>query len=553
MSGDYEIEIRLTRDRDEKIEGLIGPHRVEILVDGETKTGFTVGPPEKKNGFTKVDAHLKERVRIQAGTRQLGVTFVEKSDSLLETKREPYDAQFNAHRHPRQAPAVYQVSIIGPFSPEENRTTHPLLGKIPTAEDEKIARAEEILNELMNIAYRRPSTKSDLQTAMRFYQSGTEEGGFLGGMQEAVASVLVSPSFIFRIETDRPGAKDGEVHRLSDSELASRISFFLWSSLPDKELLEAVASREFSNPAGIEKQVKRMLADPKADALATNFANQWLHLRNLDSVSPDLRMFPDFDDNLREAFRKETELFFQDIVREDRSVVDLLKADYTYLNERLAKHYGIPHVYGSRFRKVELDDESKRGGLLRHGSVLTVTSYANRTSPVIRGNWILGNILGTPTPPPPPDVPSLDDVVVSASLPMRERLGKHRADKACASCHNLMDPPGFALEQYDAVGGWREMEGMVPVDASGGLPDGQEFHGVGGMEEGLLKRPEIFARTVTEKLLTYALGRGVEYYDAPAVRRILKDADTSDYKFSKIVLGIVESVPFTMRKAHVSD
>ena len=550
-TGEYEIEIRLTRDRDERVEGLFGNHQLEVLVDGETEAAFTVSPPANGNDHTKVDADLKQRIKVDAGTRQLGVTFVKNSSSLLETKREPYDAQFNVHRHPRQSPAVYQVSILGPFSPEKDFKTHPLLGEIPTPED-AVARAEEILIRLMGIAYRRNANEDDLNAAMDFYSEGAQESGFLGGMESALASVLVSPSFLFRVEKTPPETRGGETYRIGDFELASRLSFFLWSSIPDEELLDAANSGELSHPAGVTKQVKRMLASAKAGTLATNFANQWLHLRNLDSVSPDLRMFPDFDDNLRESMRMETELFFQDLVRGNRSVTDLLTADYTFLNERLAKHYNIPHVIGNRFRKVKLDANSKRGGLLRHGSVLTVTSYANRTSPVIRGNWILDNILGTPTPPPPADVPSLDDVVISASLPMRQRLAKHREDKGCASCHNLMDPPGFALEHYDAVGRWRAMEEAFPVDSSGGLPDGQDFSGVEGLENGLLKRPEVFASTVTEKLLTYALGRGLESYDAPAVRKILRAAEPGGYKFSDIITGICESVPFTMRKAHVS-
>ncbi len=546
-TGEYEIEVRLTRDRDEKVEGLSAKHQLEVLVDGETETTFTVSPPKNGRDHTKVDAHLKKRIRVHAGTRQLGVTFVKNSSSLLETAREPFQAQFNVHRHPRQSPAVYQVSIIGPYSMEASQSEHPLFqGK--TIED-----AEETLNRIMSLAFRRSINEDDLNSAMGFYKEGAETGGFLGGMESALASVLVSPSFLFRIEKTPHEAKAGGLQRLGNFELASRLSFFLWSSLPDEILLNAANENELSNPTGVARQVKRMLADPKAEALSTNFANQWLHLRNLDSISPDLRLFPDFDDNLRESFRKETELFFQDIVNEDRSVVDLLKADYTYLNERLAKHYEIPGVKGSRFRKVELPVGSARGGLLRHGSILTVTSYANRTSPVIRGNWVLDNILGTPTAPPPADVPSLDDVVVSASLPLRQRLAKHREDKSCASCHNLMDPPGFALEHYDAVGRWRAMEGENPVDASGGLPDGQLFSGVEELEEGLLKRPEIFARTLTEKLLTYALGRGLEAYDAPAVRKILHAAKPGGYKLSDIITGICESVPFTMRKTHVSD
>ncbi|HXG11394.1 MAG TPA: DUF1592 domain-containing protein, partial [Gemmataceae bacterium] len=335
--------------------------------------------------------------------------------------------------------------------------------------------------------------------------------------------------------------------RISDLELASRLSFFLWSSIPDDELLDLAERGELRRPGVLARQTRRMLADPRARSLATNFAGQWLHLRNLDSVSPDARLFPDFDDNLRQAMRRETELLFEEVMREDRSVLELLKSDHTWLNERLAKHYGIPHVYGTRFRRVTLEPGSHRGGLLRHGSVLTVTSYATRTSPVIRGKWILENLLGTPPPPPPPDVPALDDNTVSAALPVRERLARHRANPACASCHNLIDPVGFALENYDAVGRWRTLEEGQPVDASGGLPDGSRFTGVDGLEEALLKRPEVFVGTLTEKLLTFALGRGMEYYDGPAVRQIVRTARDADYRFSAIIEAIVHSTPFQMR------
>jgi hypothetical protein len=292
-----------------------------------------------------------------------------------------------------------------------------------------------------------------------------------------------------------------------------------------------------------------MLADSRAQNLARNFAEQWLHLRNLESITPDLRLFPDFDDNLRQALREETELFFDSMLREDRRITDLLKADYTFLNERLAKHYGIPNVYGSQFRRVALDPGSERGGLLRHGSVLTVTSYATRTSPVIRGKWVLENLIGTPPPPPLPDVPALRDNTVSANLSVRERLAEHRANGACASCHNVIDPPGFSLENFDAVGRWRTLEEGKPVDASGGLPDGSKFTGVSGLEKGLLNRPDIFAVTLTEKLMTFALGRGVEYYDGPAIRKIVREAQAADYRFSSIILGIARSAPFTMRKS----
>jgi hypothetical protein len=299
----------------------------------------------------------------------------------------------------------------------------------------------------------------------------------------------------------------------------------------------------------LEKQVRRMLADSRSRSFANNFAEQWLYLRNLESITPDLRLFPDFDDNLRQAFRQETELFFGSILHEDRGVLELLKADYTFLNERLAKHYGIPNVYGSRFRRVQLDSNSERGGLLRQGSILTVTSYANRTSPVVRGHWILGNLLGSPPPPPPANVPALKENTISASLPMRERLAQHRANASCAGCHNLMDPVGFSLENFDAIGRWRVSEDGQAIDASGAMADGSKFTGVAGLEENLLKRPEIFVGTLSEKLLTFALGRGVETYDGPAIRKIVHDAQAKDYRFSAIILGIVNSPPFTMRKA----
>jgi hypothetical protein len=332
--------------------------------------------------------------------------------------------------------------------------------------------------------------------------------------------------------------------------LASRLSFFLWSSIPDDELLDAAAHGKLKTPAGIEQQVRRMLADARSIALVNNFADQWLYLRNLSSTNPDMRLFPDFDDNLRQAFRKETELFFESIMREDRSVLDLLRANYTFVNERLAKHYGIPNVYGSRFRRVTFDTESERGGLLRQGSILTVTSYATRTSPVIRGKWILANILGTPPPPPPATPPPLKEKTgIESAVSMRERMADHRDNPACSGCHKLMDPIGFSLENYDAVGRWRTAEEGRPIDASGSLPDGSTFAGVNGLQEALLKRPELFAGTFSEKLLTYALGRGVETYDAPAVREVVRHARSNDYRFSSFILGIVNSTPFQLRRS----
>jgi hypothetical protein len=352
---------------------------------------------------------------------------------------------------------------------------------------------------------------------------------------------------LFRVEQDPVDVAPHTVYCVSNLELASRLSFFLWSSIPDDELLAVAERGELHEPAVLARQTRRMLADARSRSLATNFAEQWLNLRNLESITPDNRLFPDFDDNLRQAFRRETESLFEEVMREDRSVLDLIKSDHTWLNERLAKHYGIANVYGTRFRRVALDSDSGRGGLLRQGSILMVTSYPTRTSPVIRGKWVLEKLLGAPPPPPLPNVPALDDNTVSAALPVRERLMQHRANPACASCHNLMDPVGFALENFDAVGRWRTAEEGHPVDASGGLPDGSQFTGVGGLEKGLLDRPDVLTTTLTEKLLTYALGRGVEYYDGPAVREIVRKSRAADFRFSALIDAIVASPPFQMR------
>ena len=325
------------------------------------------------------------------------------------------------------------------------------------------------------------------------------------------------------------------------------MSLFLWRRLPDDQLLDLAEQGKLHEPVELERQTRRMLADQRSNNLVTNFASQWLYLRNLDSITPDLRLFPDFDDNLRQAFRQETELFFESVMRDDRSVLDLIDADYTFLNERLAKHYGISNVYGSRIRRVDVGDDSSRGGLLRHGSILTVTSYATRTSPVIRGHWILKNLVGSPQPHPPDNVPALKDNTVSATLSIRQRLAEHRAQAACAVCHNVMDPVGFTLENYDAVGRWREFELGTPIDASGETLDGQELVGVDGLEKMLLAQPDLFVSTLTEKLLTFAIGRGMHHEDAPAIRQIVSRAQAKNYRFSELIVGITHSPPFLMR------
>jgi hypothetical protein len=492
---------------------------------------------------------------VKAGPHEIGVTFLKGASDLLETQRQPFIAHFNLHRHPRLTPAVYQVSITGPYNatgPGDTPSRRLLFGSL-TAEPVGAAAEEKeahtILARLMRRAYRRPVTEEDLRKPMEFFRDNRVEGDFDGGLEAALTAVLVSPQFLFRVEADPAGMKPGTAYQISDLELASRLSFFLWSSIPDDELLDAAEHGELSRPDVLERQVRRMLADERSRSLSTNFAGQWLYLRNLDSFSPDLRLFPDFDDNLRQAMRQETELFFESVQREDRSVMDLLRSNYTYLNERLAKHYGIPNVYGSRFRRVTLDPSSHRGGLLRQGSILTVTSYATRTAPTIRGKWIMENLMGTPPPPPPPNVPTLKDNVISASLPMRARLAEHRVNPACASCHDMIDPAGFALENFDAIGRWRDAEDGQVIDATGGLPDGSKCSGVAGLEDGLLAHPEIFATTMTEKLLTFALGRGVEFTDAPTIRQIVHEAKAQNYRFSSLILGLVNSTPFKMRKS----
>lgn len=550
QTGRYEIQLRLARDRDERVEGLHEPHDLDVLIDRSPVHRFRVEPPADGKDFTKVDAHLKTQFHVEAGPHEVGVTFPRKFASLLETKRRPFDARFNRHRHPRRTPAIFEISIVGPFDPAGPGET-PSRQKVfvcrPESREQEIPCAEKILRRLMRLAYRRPVTEADLEEPLRFFLEGRREGGFEAGIEAALAAVLVNPNFLFRIEQDPAGLDPQTAYRLSDLELASRLSFFLWSSIPDDELLTLAQQERLSEPEVLRKQTLRMLRDPRAEALVTNFAAQWLYLRNLETITPDLRLFPDFDHNLRQAFRRETELLFDSVVREDRSVLDLISCGESFLNERLARHYGIPHVYGSHFRRVELSPETHRGGLLRHGSILMVTSYATRTSPTIRGSWVLENIFGTPPPPPPPNVPSLQEKKTFAELTVRERLAAHRANPACASCHDLIDPVGFALENFDAVGRWRELEAGEPIDASGTLPDGSVIDGIEGLEEGILRRPEMFVGTLVEKLLTYALGRGIEHHDGPAVRRIVNEAQRDDYRFSRLVTEIVSSPPFQMR------
>ena len=549
LDAEYEIQIRLQRDRNEHVEGLRGNHVVELMLDGERIQAFTAKPPGQGKDHSVVDREFNVRLRVSAGPHVIAAAFPKQGSALLETERQPYQAHFNMDRHPRITPAVFSVTVNGPYAVKGPGDT-PSRRAIFVCKTEDEACAKKILSGLMRRAYRRPSTEADLTVPLKFYREARKSEGFEPSIEMGLRAVLVSPEFLFRVEQDPSGVAPKAVYRISNLELASRLSFFLWSSIPDEELLTAAVRGDLHQPSVLQKQVKRMLADERSRMLVTNFADQWLYLRNLASITPDMRAFPDFDDNLRKSFRKETHLFFESVMREDRSVLDLLRADYSFLNERLAKHYGVPNVYGSRFRKVTFGPETMRGGLLRQGSILTVTSYATRTSPVIRGKWILDNILGVPPPPPPPNVPALEEAKAAMKkMTMRERLSEHRKNPACSGCHKLMDPPGFSLENFDAVGRWRQAEDGTAVDASGGLPDGAKFTGVAGLEKALLTRPELFATTITEKLLTYSLGRGVEFSDAPAVRQIVRQTQKSDFRFSSFIQGIAGSPSFQLRRA----
>jgi hypothetical protein len=548
--GEYEVQIRLMRDRDEHVEGLHEPHELVLLLDREHRKSFTIKPPEKETQNQTLDANLHTRLQVKAGPHDVGVTFVAKSAALLETLRQPLNVHFNYYRHPRIGPAVYQISISGPFQPAGSGDTpsrRQIFTCTPSSPNEEEACAEKIIANLVRRAYRRSPNEENLRTPIEFYRKARATGDFDSGIEAALSSTLVNPQFLFHIECDPPNTPANTPCRLDNFELASRLSFFLWSSIPDNELLDAAANGKLNQADVLKQQVNRMMADKRSRSLVSSFAEQWLHLRNLDSINPDMRLYPDFDDNLRQAMRQETERFVESIIRENRSVLDLIKSDYTYLNERLAKHYGIPHVYGSHFRRVSLDENSHRGGLLRQASILSVTSYATRTSPVLRGHWLLKNLVGAPPPPPPPNVPVLKDNTVLNTLAMRDRLQQHRANPSCASCHTLMDSVGFALENFDAVGRWRETEVDVPIDASGSYLDGSEFAGVSGLEHALLQRPDLFVQTLTEKLMTFALGRQLEYYDAPAIRKIVAGARDDNYRFSRLIIGIVESLPFQMR------
>ena len=565
LDGEYVIKVRLQKagkQHDGDILGLSEPHQVEVWLDGERLKQFTIGggqpagaEPRSRGDEIKyrrtADSVLEVRFQAKAGPRLVGVDFVDDTvaaEGALQSNVSTF--RYLNKKTDQVLPYVAKVIFEGPYNVRGVGDT-PSRQKIftcrPTRAEDELPCAKNILWTLARRAYRKPVTDAEVRPLLTLYETGSKKDGFEAGITLALQGMLVYPDFLFRVESNPAKLAAGAAYSISDLELASRLSFFLWSSLPDEALLDVAARGKLKDPAVLEQQVRRMLADPRSRALVSNFAGQWLYLRNMRTVAPDSNAFPAFDENLREGFARETELFMEDNLRADHSVLDLLNAKYTFVNERLARFYGIPNIYGGDFRRVKLSGD-ERAGLLGQGSILTVTSYANRTSPTIRGKWLLENILGTPPPPPPPNVPALKEQSAENGkiLTMRQRMEAHRANPACSVCHSRMDPLGFALENFDAIGQWRTAEGPTHIDASGQLPDGTKFDGPAELRKILLRHPDQFVTTVTKKLLTYAMGRGVEYYDLPTVRQIMREAAPGDYRWSSLILGIVKSVPFQM-------
>jgi len=577
VKGEYAIKVRLQRQYQDYLKGMGWAQQLDVRLDGKLIKRFSVGGKavgraaaasyagDGEPGFAgddswekymqiEGDAGLEVRMPVEAGPHVVGVAFVRE---MFESEGLPQPLQRGRVIANDQVymdfANVGRVQIGGPYSNEGVAKDTPSRRAIfvcePKAASEERACATKILRKIARLAYRRPATTRDVQTLAEFYDTGRQEGAsFDDGIQFALERMLVDPDFLLRVHRV-PAANSQKTYRLSDIELASRLSFFLWSSIPDDRLLTLAERGQLNNPQTLEKEVRRMLADPRAtDALVNNFAAQWLNLRRVEEVVVDPEKFPNYDLSLMQAFQQETEMFVASTIKEDRSVTDLLNANYTFVNERLARHYGIPGVYGSRFRRVMLPDHDQRGGLLAEGALLATTSYPDRTSPVLRGKWLLNNIFGLPIPPPPPGVDTnLSDKPGAAPASMREKLTQHRQNPTCNSCHSVIDPLGFALENFNAIGEWRSVdESGKPMDATGTTVGGAKIDGLTGLRALLLDQPEQFPRTLTQKLMAYALGRRVEYYDEPAVRKIVRDAAASDYRWSAIVLGIVKSPNFTM-------
>jgi mono/diheme cytochrome c family protein len=561
LDGEYQFQVRLFRTNLGTMRGLEYPHQLEISVNGVRVHLASFGGDKEIASSSDnptitgddVDGRFTVRIPLKAGPAKIGVAFLEKTHALNTRRLQSYvrssadTIDFSGNPH------IDEVILTGPFKVTGVGDT-PSRRRIfvcqPKGAAEEQACAQRILTTLARRAYRGDVAKDDVPTLMDFYQRGRDGGSFDSGIDLALRRLLASPKFLVRVERDPAAVPAGGAYRLSDLEIASRLSFFLWSSIPDDTLLDVASKGGLKSAAGLDQQVRRMLADAKSQAFIDNFVGQWLQLRNLKTKQPNSHEFPDFDDNLRQSLGTEAEMFFASIMREDRSVLDLMTADYTFLNERLARHYGVPNVYGTHFRRVTLKDET-RYGLLGKGAVLMVTSHPHRTSPVLRGKWILENVLGAP-PPPPPDVvpPFEEDAGAAKPKSVRERMEQHRRNPACASCHRMIDPAGLALENFDAVGAWRTKDGGTrgaPVDASGQLVDGTQINGVVELRAALLRDPETFVRTLTEKLMTYAVGRGLTGTDMPAVRTVVRDSAREQYRFSSVILEIVRSVPFQMR------
>lgn len=573
LDGEYVVQVRLQRNSREYIRGLTEPHQFDLRLDGERVKQITIGGEihgrsagvfstaspgdvEQEHYERTADDALEARFFAKAGTRQLTATFL-KETTVPEEPLYPLHTLYDYAQFKGGVPAIHTVAIRGPFQAKGIGMTASretiLICRPDGTNDEQCAR--RILSKLARRAYRRQPSNIEIEDLLDFYRQGMSSG-FEVGIGLAIERMLAGPEFLFLVVKEPENTRPGAVFQISNLELATQLSFFLWSTIPDEELLSIAESAKLTDPGVLEQQVRRMLADPRSESLVKNFAAQWLQLRNLNASVPNADLFPYFEDNLKQAFQKESELFFNYILHNDRPLLELLDADYTFVNDRLAKHYGIPDVYGSHFRKVLLPDAT-RGGILGQGSILTVTSYPNRTSPVIRGKWILENILGAPPPPPPPNVPSLREKNGAGKvLNMRQRMEQHRANSVCASCHKIMDPLGFALENYDAIGKWRTVDSSSDsaIDSSGTLPDGTPFEGPIGLREVLLENhQQDFVLTVIEKLLTYALGRGVDYHDAPVMRTIMQQTAPDDYRLSSLIMAIIKSTPFQMRRAPSND
>jgi mono/diheme cytochrome c family protein len=562
LDGTYDFSIRLFRTNLGVVRGLEYEHQLEYTVDGARVHLSKVGGEEdfraNLKNMTKagddVEARAHIRIPLKAGPHVITAAFLERTDAINPLRLQPFIRSSNDTLDTIGHPHLDTFTLTGPFNatgPGDTPSRRKIFTCRPSPSVTEDTCARRIVSTLARRAYRGQVSGADLERLHEFFAAGRKQGTFETGIQTALQRILASPKFSFRVERDPAGALPGTVYRISDLELASRLSFFLWSSIPDDQLLRVAGQGTLHTPALLNQQVRRMLADEKADALVTNFAGQWLYLRNLKSLQPNSLEFPDFDDNLRQALQRETELFFRSIVREDRDVVDLMTADYTYLNERLAKHYGVSNIYGSHYRRVTLTDEARKG-LLGKGAILMVTSHADRTSPVVRGKWVLDNLLSAPVPPMPNNVPPLNEDANRGGkiLTMRERMEEHRKNPVCASCHKIMDPIGLSMENFDAVGAWRTRDGGTlgsPINASGELLDGTKVDGVVTLRQALLRQPDLFVGTVAEKLMIYALGRGLASYDQPEVRRIVRESAGQDYRFSSLIMGVVNSTAFQKR------